>query len=272
MEEKENKADPTKHLQDDVASEDLRPAATGCACAAEPNATEAVPKKRKTRRGKSKRRHPYLKQHRKAAGKLKLVKPEAPHNSNQFLLEDHELIEELDRNFMSPSTLRTRDSSFSVDSEGDFYSSPDDEQKFLIKDFDDQYESLQAERLQSLSKVELIQEYIALENKLEQLTKQTTKLEEDSSEDSCPDLKQEVERLTIENERLRRENDLLRSKVNESDSEDSETDSSDSCSSSSSSSDSSSSKDSNRSRSPINNGDYSSGKMNGVVSKSEAVL
>lgn len=155
-----------KLIQDDVPEQNEQLAA----CASEPITMtaegELPPKKRKTRRGKSKRRHPYLKNPRKAN---KLVKPEAPHNSNQFLLEDHALVEDLDKNFMSP-TLRTRDSSFSVDSEGDFYSSPDDEQKFLIKDFDDQYETLQAERLQSLSKSELIEEYLALENKLEQVS------------------------------------------------------------------------------------------------------
>ncbi|KAJ8965895.1 hypothetical protein NQ314_003836 [Rhamnusium bicolor] len=221
---------------------------------------EIPPKKRKTRRGKSKRRQPYIKNSRKSIKSNKLIKPEAPHNSNQFLLEDHGLIEELDENLksidqVSTSTLtRTRDSSFSVDSDGEFYSSPDDEEQFLIKDFDDQYESLHAERLQAMSKSQLIEEYIMLENKLEQLTKRLQKnddKEDDESEINRPELKREVERLTIENERLRRENDILRSKVNVSDSEDSETDSSDSCSSSSSSSSTSCS-----SRSPVSAVDF----------------
>ncbi|XP_028131127.1 protein HEXIM1 [Diabrotica virgifera virgifera] len=248
-----------KLFQDDVDP----PNEQSTACASDSTTKtiegELPAKKRKTRRGKTKRRHPYLKNPRKSN---KLVKPEAPHNSNQFLLEDHAIVDDLVKNLMSPNTLRTRDSSFSVDSEGDFYSSPDDEQQFLIKDFDDQYESLQAERLQGMSKSDLIAEYLALENKLEQLTKSQQK-EEDDSEDSKPDLKQEIERLTMENERLRRENDLLRNKVNiESDSEDSETDSSDSCSSSSTSS-SNSSRSSSRSRSPITNIDYK--KTNGFT-------
>ncbi|KAJ8975920.1 hypothetical protein NQ317_014880 [Molorchus minor] len=221
---------------------------------------EIPPKKRKTRRGKSKRRHPYVK-NSKTLGKMnKLIKPEAPHNSNQFLLEDHGLIEELDDlkpiDQGSPSTItRTRESSFSVDSDGEFYSSPDDEEQYLIKEFDDQYESLHAERLQAMSKSQLIEEYIMLENKLEQLYKRLQKREErgDDSEDSSPELKREVERLTIENERLRRENDLLRSKAHASDSEDSETDSSDSCSSSSASSSTSCH---SRSASPSSQVDY----------------
>lgn len=183
-------------------------------------------------------------------------KPEAPYNSNQFLLEDHGNIEELDENLKhadqisTTSAGRTRDSSFSVDSEGEFYSSPDDEEQFLIKDFVDQYESVQAERLQSMTKDELIQEYLILESKLELVTKRQRKKglpdgggggSGDFSNSSSVDLQGEVERLTIENEALKRENAVLRSKTCSSDSEDSETDSNDSCSSSSSSSSCSSS-------------------------------
>ncbi|KAJ3636897.1 hypothetical protein MTP99_000399 [Tenebrio molitor] len=203
---------------------------------------EIPTKKRKTRRGKSKRRYPYPKNGRKST---KVIKPEAPYNSNQFLLEDHGNIEELDENLKhadrisTTSAGRTRDSSFSVDSEGEFYSSPDDEEQFLIKDFVDQYESVQAERLQSMSKDELIQEYLMLESKLELVSKRQRKRGPIDEGDSVSDplvLQSEVERLTIENEALKRENAALRSKTCSSDSEDSETDSNDSCSGSSSSS------------------------------------
>lgn len=209
------------------------------------NEGELPPKKRKTRRGKCKRRQQYLK-NKNTRKSNKLIKPEAPRNSNQFLLEDHGLIEELDDNLKMSPSLRNRDSSFSVDSDGDFYSSPDDEQ-FLIKDFDDQYESLHAERLQTMSKNELIQEYLVLENKLEQLSKQ---LQDEDSEDRT-DLKQQIERLTMENDQLKTENEILRNK-NVTDSEDSETDSSSSCSSSTSSSSTCSS----RSRSPLSHTGY----------------
>ncbi|XP_068895479.1 protein HEXIM1 isoform X2 [Tenebrio molitor] len=186
--------------------------------------------------------YPYPKNGRKST---KVIKPEAPYNSNQFLLEDHGNIEELDENLKhadrisTTSAGRTRDSSFSVDSEGEFYSSPDDEEQFLIKDFVDQYESVQAERLQSMSKDELIQEYLMLESKLELVSKRQRKRGPVDEGDSVSDplvLQSEVERLTIENEALKRENAALRSKTCSSDSEDSETDSNDSCSGSSSSS------------------------------------
>lgn len=215
-------------------------------------------------------RYPYSKSGRKST---KVIKPEAPYNSNQFLLEDHGNIEELDENlkhadkFSTTSAARTRDSSFSVDSDGEFYSSPDDEEEFLIKDFVDQYESVHAERLQTMSKDDLIQEYLVLETKLEILTKrQRKRMQMDDVEavnKAHRDLQGEVERLTIENEALKRENAALRSKNVSSNSEDSETDSNDSCSSTSSSS-SSSTCSSTRQRSPIVDYSKTNGNSTGI--------
>ncbi|KRT79586.1 hypothetical protein AMK59_8078 [Oryctes borbonicus] len=218
------------------------------------NDVEIPPKKRKTRRGKCKRRniHPYIKKEIKSN---KVVKPEAPYNSNRFLIEDHGNIDEIDEQLrntdqISTSTVtRTRDSSFSIDSDGEFYSTPDDEEEFLIKDFDDQYESLQAERLHAMTKNELIEEYLLLESRVELLTKRLrnrmanseadNKTEENSNQQN-DDFQKEIERLQIENENLKQENETLRNKQMlvscTSDSEDSETDSSDSCSTTSTSS------------------------------------
>lgn len=207
---------------------------------------EVPMKKRKTRRGKSKRRnvHPY-----KTDNKTKLIKPEAPYNSNRFLIEDHGNIEELDERLknvdqVSDSTVtRTRDSSFSVDSDNEFYSTPDDEEEFLIKDFHDQYESLQAERFQNMSKNELIQEYLQMEAKVEVLTKRlqlkSNSENENGVDEEALDCKEELKTLKMENDALKRENESLKNKISRSsslDSEDSETDSSDSCSSSTSTS------------------------------------
>lgn len=235
--------------KDDVAIEEAKRASVSNDNNSKINEDEIPVKKRKTRRGKCKRRnlHPY-KNDNKAN---KLIKPEAPYNSNRFLIEDHGNIEELDERLknvdqISNSTVtRTRDSSFSVDSDGEFYSTPDDEEEFLIKDFDDQYESLQAERFQNMSKNELVQEYLSLENKMEVLTKRmrlkSESLDDElSNEKVCfiPEHQQEISRLIEENEALKSEVDFLRSKLSNncsSDSEDSETDSSDSCSGSSSS-------------------------------------
>lgn len=218
--------------------------------------SDVPPKKRKTRRGKSKRKAPYQKYGRmgRKNGKMvkqRIIKPEAPHNDNQFLLEDHGGLEELDERLKnidqaSTSTVtRTRDSSFSVESDGDFYSSPDDEDEFLMQDFNDQYQSIQTEQLQTMSKQDLIGEYLSLDNRSSAMYRDL--------EDKIKRLEKDLEKQKNEKELLQRENDLLKSKLEQaqngnSDSEDSETDSSDSCSSSSSSS---SDSGSSRSTSPV---------------------
>lgn len=243
--EPENKSSATELSKDDVANSVVR---APIKHEKQPKAHEDdIPlKKRKTRRGKSKRRniHPY-----KTEMKGKLQKPEAPYNSNRFLIEDHGNMEELDERLKNADQIsikfqieRTRDSSVSVDTDGEFYSTPDDEEEYLIKDFDDQYETLQAERFQSMPKSELIQEYLQLENKVELLTKRlrirSESLEgEDGSSSSDRNYQEEINRLLRENEALRRENDSLKSQLSRcsSSSEDSETDSTDSCSSTSSS-------------------------------------
>lgn len=199
-----------------------------------------------------------------------MVKPEAPHNDNQFLLEDHGDLEELDERFKcidqaSTSTVtRTRDSSFSVDSDCEFYSSPDDEGEFLMKDFNDQYQSVQTEQLHTMSKQELIQEYMSLDSRFSQKSKDL--------EETIRRLEKELEKQKNDKECLERENAVLKAKLEEvdncnSDSEDSETDSSDSCSSSSSSN---SPSGGSRSTSPLLN-DVDFLKPNGHISPTASV-
>ncbi|KAH8022602.1 hypothetical protein HPB51_000902 [Rhipicephalus microplus] len=51
----------------------------------------------------------------------------------------------------------------------EFYSSPEDEEDFLQKQFSEAYEDVHAERLNSMSKAELVQEYLLLEERVEEL-------------------------------------------------------------------------------------------------------
>ncbi|KAK1118354.1 hypothetical protein K0M31_015056 [Melipona bicolor] len=211
-------------------------------------------KKRKTRRGKPKHRKlkPYSKQQLsyqqqlryRSRGRLAKTgrQPPAPYNTTQFLMDDHSDLPDLDQKlseaasselpttFQKPSApSRTRDSSFSVDSDEDyFYSSPEDEEEFLTKEFSTAYEDLHAERLSTLSKSELIQEYLQLEAKVDLLTKrlrgknlhQTEQrdLESNSSStdtESAKKLKicqQRIDDLMQQNEQLKRENESLRAK------------------------------------------------------------
>ncbi|XP_044013474.1 suppressor protein SRP40-like [Aphidius gifuensis] len=149
---------------------------------------------------------------------------------------------------------RTRDSSFSIDSEDDyFYSSPEDEEEFLTKEFSSAYEDLHAERLNSLSKHDLLQEYLLLESKLEHITKRmklkNIQYDDDNNKTTTPTIntddvgkklkfyQQKIDDLLQQNDQLKRDNEALRGKrKNSVSSIDSESDSDDSSSSSSSTS------------------------------------
>lgn len=246
-------------------------------------------KKRKTRRGKPKHRKlkPYSKQQSyqqrlrsRATGrstKGSARQPPAPYNTTQFLMEDHNDLPDLDEKIAGSSAAvaamaaevhshfskplgappRTRDSSFSIDSDEDyFYSSPEDEEEFQAKEFSTAYEDLHAERLGSLTKSELIQEYIQLEAKVDLLTKRlksrqnyysnSHQVNASSVDDPEPAKKlkvmqQRLDELHQQNEQLRRENEMLTRKQrrtgspmssvdSESDSDSSSSDSNSNCS------------------------------------------
>lgn len=206
-----------------------QPVASVAAAAAA--AINASVKRRKTRRGKTKRRnvnvtHPmYIKNN---------GKPEAPYNSNRFLIEDHG--DELDEDFdaSTSSITRTRDSSFSMEDSDDNtpYLNPS-----LIRDFDNQYESLQMERLQSMSKDELIQDFIRYEHMMERkvdllVAEMKKKPKGGEGEGKClnDECRKEAQRITLENDMLRQENESMKATIStdSDDSADSESDSADS--------------------------------------------
>lgn len=241
--------------------------------------------KRKRRRGKSKRKilKPFTKvtwQNRRKNEKSKrngfrkivLRKTHAPYNNNQFLMEIHKPEPENSIIMQTPSA-RTRDSSFSVDSEENtyFYALPADEEEFLTKEFSSVYEDAQCERLASMSKNELIQEYLMLEAKYDKLLgkcnedknatdttatdaesmstdRDTTgtsielsMIDRSTTQEIVQHVKEQEEQMRemkIEIDKLRLENAHLRKQTYHSSSADSESDSSStsvSCSSSSSS-------------------------------------
>ncbi|KYM95278.1 PREDICTED: protein HEXIM-like [Cyphomyrmex costatus] len=207
-------------------------------------------KKRKTRRGKPKHKKlkPYSKQlsyqqqiRSKCIGIIAKTsrQPPALYNTTQFLMADHSDLPDLEQKLSEAASLevpamfqkppaRTRDSSFSVDSDEDyFYSSPEDEEEFLTKEFSTAYEAVHEERLSTLTKMELIQEYRHLEAKMDSLTKRLRnktihQMEERDSENknvSAADAEvakklklcqQRIDDLLQQNEQLRRENEMLR--------------------------------------------------------------
>lgn len=133
--------------------------------------------------------------------------PVAPYNTTQFLMEDHDVKEpDLDRvhsnntqrqshvvshELLSNKASNRRSSPMvTKDNEDDhyYYSSPDDEGDFLQKEFSEDYKNAHAERLNSMSKGELVQEYLQLEDRVEKLERELTELRSCMNENSsrCP--------------------------------------------------------------------------------------
>lgn len=97
----------------------------------------------------------------------------APNNTNQFLMDDHNDGQHIDKKISARyyENGRKRNSSYtSVESEGDqIYSSSDDDGTLIQKEFIDTYRLVQEEELDGLTKNELTQRVIELEEKVQML-------------------------------------------------------------------------------------------------------
>lgn len=186
----------------------------------------------------------------------------APFNSTQFLMNDHvsEAVRHLDsvlNDDQAPKESdddgplglylqRGRGSSFSIDTDDDYYySSPEDEEEFMSKEFIKDYDNVRNDRLIDMSKAELINEYLQMEQKIEALEK---RLKSGSSGSATPnnaaatastskDMESTIRQFQKEIQRLESENDQLKqnksctsscssSSCSSSESEDSSSDSS----------------------------------------------
>lgn len=116
--------------------------------------------------------------------------PDAPSNTTQFIMNDHgETIAYLDHQLgVTPEDFiynpaasdaprrritRARESSFSLNSDEEFfYSSPSDEEDFVSKEFLKDYNNVRADRLVTMSKGDLITEYVQMEGRVDGLEKQ----------------------------------------------------------------------------------------------------
>jgi len=141
----------------------------------------------------------------------------APYNTTQFLMEQHEPVGPSGE-VQSFLNVRDKDSSIAGRSSGSItgessVADEDDgtEDMFLEKEFSEAYENFHAERLQMMSKDELIREYVQLEAKLERLQHG----QPDSAIEETSDTKilVEIRRLKEENLKLFAENDRLRSEL-----------------------------------------------------------
>ena len=166
--------------------------------------------------------------------------PLAPYNTTQFLMDDHSKHDqEKNPNLHLSDYAREREASGSTDSgDEEFFESPNDEDIFLAKEFSEAYQDVHAERLQTMSKVDLVRDYLELEGRIEKLQKRLLEVEDKTqsqrdsastssdkdslvseslpSEEGIVDLQAtksfttEITRLKTENGKLRAENDRLK--------------------------------------------------------------
>ncbi|TRY69325.1 hypothetical protein TCAL_03231 [Tigriopus californicus] len=212
--------------------------------------------KKQHRRGKKKFK--TWKKNKKDSGfggsffpKGRTAQPDAPFNTTQFIMNDHgDTIQYLDKKLkVTPESFlrnpnacdgptkvitRARDSSFSLDSDEDyFYSSPEDEEEFVNNEFLKEYNNARADRLVTLNKADLINEYIQMESKIDiledRLVKARQREEARKSDaeaaaqlamqitpemmDRIRNFQKEIQALKMDNHHLRLENlSLLRQK------------------------------------------------------------
>lgn len=180
----------------------------------------------------------------------------APRNSTQFLMSDvhHEDTQQYLETALSTQgrkeastgkCSRSREPSFSLDSDEDYYySSPEDEEEFVCQEFIKEYNSVRTGRLVDMNKSDLIQEYLQMEQRVDSLEKRLNRSNEvahdETSKETADQIRQyqrEILRLEAENEKLRTANVALAQQGSDnenscstcsSSSSDSESDSSDS--------------------------------------------
>lgn len=154
--------------------------------------------------------------------------PVAPYNTTQFLMDDHFQSEAI-----SPDLHRhnSKDSNNSNISESSSSVSDDEfvDGGFQATNFLESYETYNQERLMSMTKEELIHEYVKMEAKLEQFENNQgpeSRLSRDSSEGLLSSSAEEIvdfgeySRLKEENEKLKEQNLELRKELESKKTED----------------------------------------------------
>ena len=173
-------------------------------------------------------------------------RPTAPYNTTQFLMAEHDLAEpdlgthaHMQSDGEEETLVRNRAPSNSCDDsdfDDDYNESPEDEiyeQQFFEKDFTEAYEQVHVENLHSMSKSELVREFMLLEERVENMEirlkdsegsgntySRQNSIEELSSSLNCDNTKdnktsktawskQKEEILLFELNKLRRENEYL---------------------------------------------------------------
>ena len=128
---------------------------------------------------------------RREAAMLARGRVMAPYNTTQFLMGDMD-------------TGDTRHL-------GDFYSAPSDEDEFLCKEFNKDYEQQQFNSLWMMNKEKLLNEYLAVSKKNEFLEEKLVHLEEE--EDKIRAMRTEMNALRAQNVKLQRNNSTMKERI-----------------------------------------------------------
>lgn len=166
--------------------------------------------------------------------------PKAPHNSTQFLMDDHctysceylgfespdpwgqrlQYSDDSDTSIVDPPAPEIADDSllFQMDDINDSINSADQDTKaFMEKDFEEAYHSIQCDEISRLSKSELISSICAMESKAELLEKELEKSPEiikfTGVRSRRHRTKGVISQLKKENLSLQRENEQLKRKL-----------------------------------------------------------
>lgn len=101
--------------------------------------------------------------------------PLAPYNTTQFIMNEHNAEKEIDFDELSGQIQQMHNKRVAPNcntsdcdsAKEDYYSSPEDESFFLEQQFHEAYDTMHAERLNSMSKSDLLKEYLMIEKELE---------------------------------------------------------------------------------------------------------
>ena len=129
----------------------------------------------------------------------------APYNTTQFLISDH--------------------SDGDVGGDGQFYYEQSDEEDFLFKEFNKEYEQQQFDNLLMMNKEKLLLEYLDVAKKNEALEEKLGSLEEE--EEKIKEMRKEMSLLKAQNVKLKRSNSTMKERIRKlSESQDTNSDSS----------------------------------------------
>ncbi|KAL3836791.1 hypothetical protein ACJMK2_022206 [Sinanodonta woodiana] len=143
--------------------------------------------------------------------------PVAPYNTTQFLMNDHIENERIEHDLNRHNSKGSNDSGC-TDTSDEWNESA--EEDYMAREFSETYDNIHAERLNSMTKEELIKNYVEMESKLEQLEKTMTDKTNSGSDvqsissggEETVDMKEFI-RLKEENKKLVEENSRLRSEL-----------------------------------------------------------